>query len=73
MPRDYKNHQKDPVEIEAEYVHETDNAVLVDIGNEDSQWVPKSLLTDFQGYTHAEGDMIEIYVEEWFAKKNDMI
>ena len=56
---------KERVVVEAIVVHSTDDAVLLDHGEDEPTWVPKSV-----GEENDDGDWL---VEEWFAHKNGMI
>ena len=56
---------KERVLIEAEVLHATDEAVLLDHGEDEPTWVPKSVAEE-----NEDGDWL---VEEWFALKEGMV
>jgi hypothetical protein len=60
----------DTVDIEGVIEHETDMAVLVNTGNDEPVWIPKSLIrlqtSDTDGLTTIE-------VAEWFAIKEGLV
>ena len=62
------------VEIGYEYVHETDDAVLVLI-NGDKEWVPKSMIRDGHDLDFSEDyDLgFEMEIVEWFAIKKGFV
>jgi hypothetical protein len=61
--------KKDPVEFTAELKHETDNAYLVNNGDEDI-WIPKSQCEKFEKIS---GDHYEIIIPEWLAEAKGII
>ena len=58
-------------DIEAEAVHETDSALLVEIEGE-QHWVPKSQILD-DSEVWENGDKGKLIITEWFAKKRDLL
>ena len=58
------------VEIEAEIVHLTDNAVLVEVG-ETETWIPKSVIVD-DLESASPGDQVTLEIAEWFAEKEGL-
>ena len=57
-------------EICYEYIHQTDEAVLISDGNREC-WIPKSCIENSNGINF-ELDTV-INVEEWFANKEGLI
>lgn len=55
---------------DVECIAETDKALLVRLGDEE-HWVPKSVVHD-DSEIFAKGDVGELVVMEWFAKKNGL-
>ncbi len=61
------------VELELSYMHETDDAYLLNDGDED-HWIPKSQIED--GYNlgyFAKGDTVLIEIPEWLAEKLELV
>ena len=58
----------DIVEIECEFKHETENAVLVLFEGEKT-WFPKSQLFEFESFSHGRGDNITLNITEWIAEQ----
>ena len=58
------------VEISSEYMHQTDDAVLIFDGDRDC-WIPKSCIEYGQLIDYESNNIIN--VEEWFAKKEGLI
>ena len=57
-------------EISYEYVHQTDEAVLISDGD-DEYWIPKSCIENINDVDLKLGETINI--EEWFAIKIGLI
>ena len=55
----------------AEVEASTEKAVLLDVGLDDSKWVPRAVITD--GGDLGIGDAGDVEVEEWFALKEGLI
>lgn len=58
-------------EYSVEFVHETDNAILICDGD-DEIWLPKSQLRDFEEWTYKKRDEITIEVPEWLATEEEL-
>ena len=48
-------------------IHETEQAMLIDVGEDDGVWIPKSVIQD------RDEDAKALFVEEWWAFENGMI
>jgi len=64
------SHNSDTVQLDLQYITETDAAVLFSDGDSEF-WIPKSQLIDF--YTPAKGEHLEIACSEWFAEKEGLV
>ena len=53
------------VPVDATLVHETDSAVLLDVGQDEPVWVPKSICEEFEDGIWR--------IQEWYAYKNGLI
>lgn len=58
-------------EFSVKLVHETEEAVLIDDGDNEI-WLPKSQLDDFDSWTYEKGDKITIYLADWLAEKRGL-
>ena len=59
------------VSIYAEVDGSTEKAVLLDVGEDDSKWVPRAVIMGGAGIDV--GDTGEVEIEEWFALKAGLI
>lgn len=57
---------------ECEFVHETDKAVLVWIGDQ-KIWFPKSQLMEFDEYTYKRGDEIDLVASDWIMEEKGLV
>jgi len=55
-----------------EYMHQTDNAILVTDGNKEI-WLPKSQISYDESIKYTRHDVILIEVPEWLAEKCEII
>lgn len=58
-------------ELNVEFIHETEEAVLIDDDN-NKIWLPKSQLNEFDEDIHEKGDYITIKVAEWLAIQKEL-
>lgn len=63
---------KSTIEMSVIFLCETEKAVQVRDGVTEI-WIPKSLCNFDDNHNLVSGDEIELYVEEWFAKKEGLI
>jgi len=57
------------ITITGEVRHETDYAILVDFGDPEAVWLPKSQLEDWPDV----GDCDDVIMPEWLAKEKGVI
>jgi len=60
------------VEIDVEYITETDDAIMV-TDSVREVWIPKSFLIDFWHENLKNGDCITIEIPEWMAQEKELI
>jgi hypothetical protein len=62
------------VELRVEYVHSTDDAILIDAGLEENVWLPKSQVDCIEFFEDMEaGKTYSIFIPEWLATEKELI
>jgi len=59
-------------EIDCEFEHDTDAAFLLDVGLDESVWVPKSVCNNLNNLD-ANNYSGVMEIKEWWALKNELI
>jgi hypothetical protein len=67
------NKQHSRVEIEVEYVHQTENALRVSDGTNDSIWLPKSQIEYDEDIELTKGKMISVTMPDWLAEEKELV
>lgn len=62
------------IDVDVEFVHETDMAVLVVNICDEKVWVPKSQINNnFASEFNEKGDTINIEIEQWLAEEKELV
>lgn len=63
------------VDVTAAYKHHTVRAVLVEIGENDNRWIPRSQLDleDLDLEDLREGQLISFQVQQWWAEREGLV
>lgn len=61
------------VEILCVFLHETDEAVLIEDEPDHKIWIPKSQIIDWEESIHEKNDDIEIMIPIWLAMEKELV
>jgi hypothetical protein len=70
LENDMRTSNDNTVEIDATIERETDKAYLLDVGEPDKVWMPKSQVRDVQ---RGSGRLVKMTVTEWIANEKGLI
>ena len=61
------------VEILCIFLHETDEAILIEDENDNQVWIPKSQIANWEEDMYEKHDDFEIEIPEWLAIEKELV